>query len=375
MPRHPNPRTRALRAVETLLRSGLPPEPLAARLVAALRLAFPADGFRLFGLDPATILINRLLAASDDDAWARREWLRDVYLAEPLPYMNHSFLIRRGVRSVAFSERVEICWGYPGDVLATVPPREHRRRFRDGGSPVGGTLIVHFASREESIAVLQLYRRDAARPFQAEDVAFVDRLAAPIGSALGAALARERAALQPGGDDASGIVFLSPGQTVVTSTPAAERWLARLRDADRGGHAPMPTPVWTAMAALRAEPWRTMVALDAATENGAIRVEASPAEPDGSVAVVLAPVRPPALPALPVSWDLTPAERRAIQLVTRGLGNREIAARLSLSEHTVEWHLRHAYEKIGARGRNELLVRFFAETLFPTLVLDPVSEG
>jgi DNA-binding CsgD family transcriptional regulator len=52
--------------------------------------------------------------------------------------------------------------------------------------------------------------------------------------------------------------------------------------------------------------------------------------------------------------DLTPQERQTALLVSQGLTNREVAARLFLSPRTVEYHLSNAYQKLGVRSRSEL---------------------
>jgi len=50
---------------------------------------------------------------------------------------------------------------------------------------------------------------------------------------------------------------------------------------------------------------------------------------------------------------LTPREREVLQLVSSGLGNKEIAGRLSISEHTVKFHLASILGKLGASTRTE----------------------
>jgi DNA-binding CsgD family transcriptional regulator len=58
---------------------------------------------------------------------------------------------------------------------------------------------------------------------------------------------------------------------------------------------------------------------------------------------------------------LTPAEQRVAALVAEGRTNREVAAALFLTEHTVETHLSHAYAKLGVRSRAELARTFRAD--------------
>jgi DNA-binding NarL/FixJ family response regulator len=56
----------------------------------------------------------------------------------------------------------------------------------------------------------------------------------------------------------------------------------------------------------------------------------------------------------PADTGLTATERRVAELVARGSTNREVAARLVVSERTVATHLTHIYAKLGLRSRTEL---------------------
>ncbi len=54
---------------------------------------------------------------------------------------------------------------------------------------------------------------------------------------------------------------------------------------------------------------------------------------------------------------LTAQELRVARLVASGLSNREAAAQLYLSPKTVEYHLAHAFTKLGVRSRHQLTTR------------------
>jgi DNA-binding CsgD family transcriptional regulator len=62
---------------------------------------------------------------------------------------------------------------------------------------------------------------------------------------------------------------------------------------------------------------------------------------------------------------LTAAEERVAALVAEGRTNREVAATLFVTDHTVEAHLSHIYRKLGVRSRAELARRFLDESRKP----------
>lgn len=53
--------------------------------------------------------------------------------------------------------------------------------------------------------------------------------------------------------------------------------------------------------------------------------------------------------------SLTPMEHDVVRLVTEGLGNKEIGARLFISPRTVQTHLTHVYAKLGLTSRVQLV--------------------
>ena len=62
---------------------------------------------------------------------------------------------------------------------------------------------------------------------------------------------------------------------------------------------------------------------------------------------------------------LTPRELEVLRLVAHGLGNKEIAAELTLSTHTVKYHLASVLAKLGVRSRTEAVSRGIRTGLLP----------
>ena len=55
--------------------------------------------------------------------------------------------------------------------------------------------------------------------------------------------------------------------------------------------------------------------------------------------------------------QLTAREKEVIQLMAQGLANKQIALSLSISEHTVKFHLSSLYAKLGISSRTEAVKR------------------
>ena len=51
--------------------------------------------------------------------------------------------------------------------------------------------------------------------------------------------------------------------------------------------------------------------------------------------------------------SLSPREREVLEALARGLGNKQIAAQLAVSERTVKFHVSSLFEKLGAGNRTE----------------------
>jgi len=372
MPRLHRAQDDARRAVEDLAVRASTPAALARGVTRALAGVVPHDGYRFFGIDGQTLLINRLLASSDNDHAARAEWFSGVYLrSDPLTYAELPFLMRAGLSAVALHDHPDRCWGYPPATMATVGARGHQTAFHDLRSPVGGVLMAAFPTRSGWSGALQLYRRDAARPFRSGEVAFVRSLVPTVGAGLAAAIRRERALTPSPPDQApperSGIVILDHAGATRLATPDGERWLDRLRALDRTDGGALPTPLAAAVAGLRAGMAGVAGRVSVATPEGGVQIEASWADTAGGVALVIAPIGPPEAVSIPDHLPLTGRERQVTIALLGGRTNREIAAALHLTEHTVEGHLRQVFAKVGVSSRSRLQAAFFRDVLMPNV--------
>ncbi len=88
----------------------------------------------------------------------------------------------------------------------------------------------------------------------------------------------------------------------------------------------------------------------AAVQAAAVGLAVLPATALGAF---LPPATPSALATQPLIEPLTRREREVLQMLAAGLGNKEIAARLTISEHTVKFHVAAILGKLGASTRTE----------------------
>ena len=55
--------------------------------------------------------------------------------------------------------------------------------------------------------------------------------------------------------------------------------------------------------------------------------------------------------------ELTPRELEVLRLVAEGLSNKSVANHLSISEHTVKFHVNSIMGKLSAQSRTEAVAR------------------
>lgn len=93
-------------------------------------------------------------------------------------------------------------------------------------------------------------------------------------------------------------------------------------------------------------------------ESGAVATRVQQVIDGGSVVGALVWLQPPLEQSLPAryayAFALTASERSVAEHVATGLTNREVAAALSISPHTVDYHLRQIFQKLNLQSRVEL---------------------
>jgi DNA-binding NarL/FixJ family response regulator len=93
-------------------------------------------------------------------------------------------------------------------------------------------------------------------------------------------------------------------------------------------------------------PGQLRIAIEAATSGFVIL-------PSVEVAAFIPASAPPSVPLAELPEALTKREREVLQMLASGLGNKEIATRLSISEHTAKFHVASILGKLGASTRTE----------------------
>ena len=281
---------------------GLPPGRLAPALLAAVRSAVPADGAGMGGVDPATLLFNRVLALSPEFTPNAIHYLHSVYLTDVAWELTPPGMMHAGSSAHVIRDRLETSWGIPPSVATRVAASAHTETYRSIPGPDGGVLRAAFPAGGQWVAALELLRFDPSQPFRRGDVAFLRLVAPVIGRALRTSLDRERAEAQLALPEdtlaVSGVLVLGSNGRVQFQTPAAERWIRVLRETEQGGERSLPLVVLSVVAGARAG--RPAV-VRLPTPFGPVRIEATPGDVVGSVAVVLTPEQRPAPPAIPAT--------------------------------------------------------------------------
>ena len=337
----------------------------------ALRVAFGARTAQVMELphwsvaltDPAT----GLLAHTVTDGWPEEfasQWVRELHpQAEALHYLD---LARNKVLISS----------------AALPLFDDPMRRAQLGPAVRVTL-----TSAQTFWGFWSFARNAGSPdFDDEELKFVARLAPHLTIALKrASLLEQRAHVPLGADESDAhldstpaVLMFSARGTVLHQSFNAIRVCDDLTDTRTGDARPLiPSPVAGVLAQLR---WRYLHSSEdpssplagTLTVRGRSGVRyamhASYTEPDASgtscAIVTISPVRPLASSrAIAARYGLSAREHDVLLRVAKGETTQQIAAALGLSTYTVQDHVGHACERVGVRGRRELVARLLLDSM------------
>jgi DNA-binding NarL/FixJ family response regulator len=222
-----------------------------------------------------------------------------------------------------------------------------------------------FHDRNGCWAFLDLWRTGAANPFSGADAALLTAITAPITVALRRCQARTFAdptTMLPD-DDGPAVIMLDDDLQITARTTAATSWLQLLLPAAAGG-SPIPAAAYNVAAQLLATlndiddhapsartyvPGRTWVTLRAS------RITSTR---EDAPAIAVSIEQTPAAQRLDLfarSHALTPREQRVLGLLAQGRDTREIASAMSISDYTVQDHLKSIFTRTTVGSRNALI--------------------
>ncbi|WP_460514400.1 helix-turn-helix transcriptional regulator [Flindersiella endophytica] len=342
--------------VVRLCRAGGSSRQLRAAIIDQLRLAVGFDSYAFVLTDPRTCVGCAPLA--------------DVPLLDELPriiQLKYSTTVNR--------------WTALGDppvallYEATAGQREQSLLWRDllRAAGVVDVASMVFRDRFGCWGFLDLWRANPPQPFTPADADFLASLAPAVTEALRRCQGAAFTALPvgAGGDDYRDalVLLLSPDLTIRAQTRRTADYLRQLlpTPAERS---PIPAAAYNVAAQLVANetgvdnhaPAASVhlghgawVTLRAARIGGG---RPDHAGDPGDIAVTIEQASPAErLDIFGRAFALSARERELLAVLADGADTRHAAARMYLSEHTIQDHLKSIYDKTGSRSRRELLAR------------------
>jgi DNA-binding CsgD family transcriptional regulator len=213
---------------------------------------------------------------------------------------------------------------------------------------------------------IKAYRDNDDSSFAEHDL----ELLAQVGPALGSALRRTLGQASreiPAAPSSPGVVVLDPDLRAVSWTAGAREWIDAFPLAGLfAAWGILPATVYPVAALARSQTGSTGAhALERTADGRWVRIEAAQLEgqPNAQIAVTLrAATSTETFDLLCRAYALSRREREVLAALLGGLDTRAVSARLCISPHTVQDHLKSLFRKTGAHGRRELLARFSGAT-------------
>jgi DNA-binding CsgD family transcriptional regulator len=224
---------------------------------------------------------------------------------------------------------------------------------------------------------IEAYRDAADRRFEERDV----ELLAKIGPSVGSALRRRVMDVHDDGvaePSPPGVIVLDGDLRPISWTAGAHAWIDALPSASLFARLGiLPSVMYPAATLARSGTVAQAHALLRAVDGRWVMIEAAPlvGHGDGEIAVTLrSATGRETFELLCRLYALSQREREVVALLVVGLDTRGVAARLFISSHTVQDHLKSVFEKIGIHSRRELLAKL-GTSADPELAAAPQPSG
>jgi len=351
-------RTRALERVVALGAAGLEDRDLRRRVLAVLGEVIGFDAYVWLLTDPVTAVGAAPLA--------------QVPCMTELPALIKAKYATTVNRWTALQGQVP-----PAGLLSVAAAADlaRSRMWREVMSRygIGDVASVVFADQYGCWGFLDLWRDDGRGPFGAEDAGFLAGLAAPLASALRRCQARTFVEPATPSRHDTGPVVLTLGDDlrITSRTAASQAWLDVLLPPGPDEQA-VPASVYNVAAQLLAAEQgvdhhpayaRTHLAGGFWLTLRAARLSSGQKRPTyagGGAAIVVSIEETSAADRLDLfsrAFGLTAREHELLSLLATGSDTRAMARQMSLSELTVQDHLKSIFTKTGARDRVTVLSR------------------
>lgn len=322
----------------------------AGQLVAQ---ALPFEGACWHTMDPATLIETSVRSTRNlpphGNLIAENEYLDNDY--------NQFWQLARSARH--------------SGVLSQATARDLNRspRYRDFLHPAGilGELRTSFVVDGTCWGSFALFRA-APADFSTQERDFAHKLAATLGHGFRAALVHAgstAAAPSPG----PGLILLDGNRQVESINATAHSWLAELGFVGEPNHDGLPHVLRAVAERARAGLGDAIARVSGASGRWVVlHASAASGSQPGRVAVILQGASPESIaPLVAAAYGLTKRERELTELVLQGYVTGDIAARLFLSPHTVQEHLKSIFAKTGVHSRRELVGNVFMRHYRPRI--------
>jgi DNA-binding CsgD family transcriptional regulator len=350
------------REIIRLCHAGLDSWTLRVEILKRLKTVIPIDVSFFTTADPATLLFTG--AVIDE-------------LASATPLFVENEFLQEDVNKFAWMARNTIPVG--DLVQATGGELSRSQRYREILTPhaLGDELRAALITGGSCWGFMCLHREQSSPHFTLAEAAYLARLTPHFAEGLRKALLLGSMRGTPLPDE-PGLLLLTDDLSVVSTTPAASRWLTEVAEADWPRGQVLPYAVCAVAGRMLAleqgkdEQLDLMPRARLRTTSGQWLVlhasRLSPQHAVGQIAVIFEVARPVEVaPLLMQAYHLSKRESEIIQLVVRGHSTAEISAEFRISPNTVQDHLKAIFEKGGVSSRRELVGQLFAQQYQPRI--------